>query len=96
MGRRFVGKSIGSPQFSQNARIIMTQALIASVTATIMAFEAGCSSLLKENSTEIVIVATITIAGAITQGILSAISKKCCISFYPLDFKSRHFSKNSK
>ena len=74
----------------------MIQALIASVTATIITFEAGCSSLLKENSTEIAIVATITIAGAITQGILSAISKKCCISFYLLDFKSRQFSKNSK
>lgn len=73
---------IRRPQFPQNARIITTQALIASITATIIAFDAGCNSPLKENTTEMTIVATITIAGAITHGILSAISKRCCISIY--------------
>ena len=65
--------------FPQNALIITTQALIASITATIITFDAGCSILLKEMNTEMTIVANITAAGAIIQGILSAISNKCCI-----------------
>jgi hypothetical protein len=66
----------------QNARIITAQALIASITATIIAFDAGCNNFTVTIDTEIKIVANITIAGAITHGILSAISKKCCIFIY--------------
>jgi hypothetical protein len=61
-----------------------------SITATIIAFDAGCKNLLKTNNTEITIVAKITIAGAITQGILSAISNRCCIFFTSLLFKPQH------
>jgi len=74
------------PESRQNARIITTHALIASITATIIAFDAGCNSPLKENTTEMTIVATITTAGAITQGILSAISNRCCIFIYLFAF----------
>jgi hypothetical protein len=52
---------------------------MANITATIIAFEAGSNNLIKTINTEITIVANITIAGAITHGILSAISKKGCI-----------------
>jgi hypothetical protein len=77
---------VRKPEFPQNARIITTQALIASITATIIAFDAGCNNPLKANNTEIRIVATITNAGAITQGILSAISNRCCIFIYLFGF----------
>jgi hypothetical protein len=77
-------------EFPQNARIITTQALIASITATIIAFDAGCSILLRENNTEMTIVTNITAAGAIIQGILSAISNKCCIFLLASLFSKSH------
>jgi hypothetical protein len=64
------------PKSDQNARIITAQALIANISATTIAFNAGSSSFIKAISTEITIVAHITVAGAMTHGILSAMSKK--------------------
>lgn len=77
--------------FPQNARIITAQALIASITATIIAFDAGCNNFTETIDTEIIIVANITIAGAITHGILSAISKRCCIFISPCPFWAPSF-----
>ncbi len=54
---------------------------MASIIATIIAFNAGSSSFIKTINTEIKIVAKITIAGAITHGILSAISNRFSIIF---------------
>jgi hypothetical protein len=67
------------PKSDQNARIITAQALIANISATTIAFNAGSSSFIKAISTEITIVAHITVAGAMTHGILSAMSKRCSI-----------------
>jgi len=63
----------------QNARIITAQPLIASIIATIIAFNAGSNSLIKTINAEIKTVANITSAGAITHGILSAMSKRFVI-----------------
>jgi hypothetical protein len=59
---------------------------MANITATIIAFDAGSNNLIKTINTEIIIVAAITIAGAIIHGILSAISKRCCIFIYLFAF----------
>ena len=69
--------STNKPESRQNARIIIAHALIANVTATIIAFDAGCNILTNAISIEMIIVANITIAGAMIHGIESAISKIC-------------------
>ena len=74
----------------QKARIITAHPLIANNIATIIAFDAGWINLKKSTDTEIIIVAAITVAGAITSGILSANSNRCCISIFPLLFKHHH------
>jgi hypothetical protein len=67
-------------------RIITAHPLIANITATIIAFEAGSNNLIKTINPEITNVANITIAGAITHGILSAISKRSRIFIYLFAF----------
>ncbi len=64
------------------------------MTATIIAFNAGSSSFIKAISTEITIVVNITIAGAMTHGILSAMSKKSSMLWDPCHSSVFEYSLN--